>query len=164
MIEKRRGASPQRTCRAEGNPGPEKPKTVTSRSVTWRCLGQHPPFGHQLGRLPSPEHASEKIRSSKRLELYIFQNFEETTRIPKKLRKPRDAIFENNPLIKQTPFRHSECTFLRESRFTTLRAFCAFFLYFLCTTNKKTKFSKKRILGVGVGPELVVKNFSLGGG
>ena len=38
MIEKRRGASPQSTCRAEGNPGPEKPKTVTSKSVTWRCL------------------------------------------------------------------------------------------------------------------------------
>ena len=38
-IEKRRGASPQSTCRGKGNPGPEKPKTVTSKSVTWRCLG-----------------------------------------------------------------------------------------------------------------------------
>ena len=37
-IEKRRGASPQSTCRAESNPGPEKPKSVTSKSVTWRCL------------------------------------------------------------------------------------------------------------------------------
>ena len=38
MIEKRRGASPQSTCRGKGNPGPEKPKTVTTKSVTWRCL------------------------------------------------------------------------------------------------------------------------------
>ena len=38
MIEKRRGASPQSICRAEGNPRPEKPKTGTSKSVTWRCL------------------------------------------------------------------------------------------------------------------------------
>ena len=38
MIEKWRGASPQSICHAEGNPGPEKRKTVTSKSVTWRCL------------------------------------------------------------------------------------------------------------------------------
>ena len=38
--KKRRGASPQSTCRGKGNPGPEKPKTVTSKSVTWRCLAK----------------------------------------------------------------------------------------------------------------------------
>ena len=35
MVEKRRGASPQSTCRAEGNPGPEKPK---NRNVQIRNL------------------------------------------------------------------------------------------------------------------------------
>ena len=34
----RRDASPQSTCRTERNPGPENPKSVTSRSVTWWCL------------------------------------------------------------------------------------------------------------------------------
>ena len=53
MIEKRRGASPQSTCRGKGNPGPEKPKTVTSKSVTWRCLNEVGPKPSRFAP-PSP--------------------------------------------------------------------------------------------------------------
>ena len=47
VIQKK--GSPQSTCRAERNPGPRKPQSVTSRSVTWRRL------------TPIPEHSREVV-------------------------------------------------------------------------------------------------------
>ena len=86
-------------CRAERNPGPEKPKSVTSRSITWRCLTFVNPRSSEKGWRFQQQGTKDAILAPKHAGFFVSNIFDRGCFLEIKFLK---LVFQEFPLWHQT--------------------------------------------------------------